>query len=65
MAAWEAARKPRAARIVEAANANARNYHLSGAKRAVGHGLLRLGGMVAPGMALRRFDWLYGVDVTV
>lgn len=64
LAAWEAARKPRCARIVEAANANARNYHLSGAKRAVGHGLLRLGGMVAPGMALKRFDWLYGVDVT-
>ncbi len=64
LAAWEAARKPRCARIVEAANANARNYHLSGAKRVVGHGLLRLGGMVAPGVALTRFDWLYGVDVT-
>lgn len=64
LAGWEAARKPRCARIVEAANANARNYHLSGAKRAVGHGLLRLSGMVAPGMALRRFDWLYGHDVT-
>ena len=64
LAAWEAARKPRCARIVEAANANARNYHLTGAKRAIGHGVLRLGGMVAPGMALKRFDWLYGVDVT-
>ena len=64
LAAWEAARKPRCARIVEAANANARNYHLSGAKRAIGHGVLRLGGMVAPGMALKRFDWLYGLDVT-
>lgn len=64
LAAWEAARKPRCARIVEAANANARNYHLSGAKRTIGHGILRLGGMVAPGMALRRFDWLYGFDAT-
>jgi len=64
LAAWEAGRKPRCARIVEAANANARNYHLSGPKRAIGHGVLRLGGMVAPGLALRRFDWLYGVDVT-
>ncbi|MEZ5755297.1 MAG: FAD-dependent monooxygenase [Paracoccaceae bacterium] len=62
--AWAAARRPRCARIVEAANANARNYHLSGAKRAIGHGILRLGGMVAPGMALKRFDWLYGHDVT-
>lgn len=65
LAAWEAARRPRCARIVEAANANARNYHLSGPKRAVGHGLLRLSGMVAPGLALKRFDWLYGHDVTV
>ena len=64
LAAWQAARQPRCARIVEAANANARNYHLSGAKRSVGHGLLRLGGMVAPGMALKRFDWLYGYDAT-
>lgn len=64
LAAWEAARKPRCARIVEAANANARNYHLTGAKRAIGHGVLRLGGMVAPGLALKRFDWLYGHDVT-
>lgn len=64
LAAWEAARKPRCARIVEAANANARNYHLTGARRAVGHAVLRLGGMAAPGLALRRFDWLYGHDVT-
>lgn len=64
LAAWQAARQPRCARIVEAANANARNYHLSGAKRSIGHGLLRLGGMVAPGMALKRFDWLYGYDAT-
>lgn len=64
LAAYEAARKPRCARVVEAANANARNYHLTGAKRAVGHAALRLGGMVAPGMALKRFDWLYGHDVT-
>lgn len=64
LAAWEAARKPRVTRTVEAANANARNYHLSGAKRAIGHGLLRLGGRVAPGMGLKRFDWLYGHDVT-
>lgn len=64
LAAWEAARKPRCARIVEAANANARNYHLTGAKRAIGHAALRLSGMVAPSLAISRFDWLYGYDAT-
>jgi len=64
LAAWQAARAPRCARIVQAAEANARNYHLSGAQRAVGHAALRLAGTMAPGMALRRFDWLYGFDVT-
>ena len=63
-AAYQAARAPRCARIVQAAEANARNYHLTGARRAVGHAALRLAGTVAPGMALRRFDWLYGFDVT-
>ena len=64
LAAYQAARAPRCARIVEAANANARNYHLRGARRAVGHAALRVAGKVAPGMALQRFDWLYGFDVT-
>lgn len=64
LAAYQAARAPRCARIVEAANANARNYHLRGARRAVGHTALRLAGKVAPSMALQRFDWLYGFDVT-
>ncbi|MEY4695834.1 MAG: hypothetical protein RIT14_262 [Pseudomonadota bacterium] len=64
LAAWQAARQPRCARIVAAAEANARNYHLSGVKRALGHALLRLGGKVAPGAGLARFDWLYGLDVT-
>lgn len=64
LAAYQAARAPRCARIVQAAEANARNYHLTGARRAVGHTALRLAGTVAPGMALRRFDWLYGFDVT-
>lgn len=64
LAAWQAARAPRCARIVQAAEANARNYHLTGARRAVGHAALRLAGTLAPGLALRRFDWLYRFDVT-
>ncbi|MBE0552844.1 MAG: monooxygenase, partial [Rhodobacteraceae bacterium] len=51
-------------RIVAAANANARAYHLSGAVRPLAHAALRLGGLIAPGAALARYDWLYGHDVT-
>jgi salicylate hydroxylase len=64
LAAYEAARAPRCARIVAAANGNARLYHLSGLPRVVGHLGLRAMGAVAPGFALSRFDWLYGHDVT-
>ena len=61
---WQAARQPRCTRIVAAANGNARAYHLSGPLRALAHLGLRLGGAVAPGLPLSRFDWLYGHDVT-
>ncbi len=61
---WQAARRPRCIRIVDAATRNARHYHLSGLTRALGHAALRLGGAVAPDLALRRFDWLYGYDAT-
>lgn len=61
---WQVARAPRCARIVAAASSNARAYHLSGLVRSVAHLGLRLGGAVAPGLPLSRFDWLYGHDVT-
>ncbi len=64
LAAYQERRAPRAARIVEAANRNARAYHLSGPARGIAHFGLRLGGKIAPGAALARFDWLYGHDVT-
>lgn len=64
LAAYQASRAPRCARIVEAANRNARAYHLSGPVREVAHLGLKLGGWIAPQMALKRFDWLYGHDVT-
>lgn len=64
LAAFEATRKPRTTRIVAAANANARAYHLSGLPRMIGHTGLRLLGRVSPGSMLSRFDWLYGHDVT-
>ncbi len=62
--AYEAARKPRTARVQAAARRNARLYHLvPGPLRTSFHaglGILQHG----PGGLLRPFDWLYGKDVT-
>ncbi len=57
-------RSDRVHRAIVAAEANARNYHLGGVRRNAAHAALRAVGAVAPGTALRRFDWLYGHDVT-
>jgi salicylate hydroxylase len=65
LAAFQAARAPRCTRIVAAASRNARAYHLSGPLREAAHLGLRLGGWLAPGLALSRLDWLYRHDVTV
>jgi len=65
LAAYQSARKPRSTRIVAAANANARAYHLSGLPRMIGHTGLRLLGRMSPGTMLSRFDWLYDHDVTL
>lgn len=64
LALWQGQRAPRTARIVEAANRNARAYHLRGPLRGLAHLGLRIGGQIAPGLALSRFDWIYGHDVT-
>ncbi len=64
LAAFQTARQGRVRRIVEAANRNARAYHLQGVARKIAHLGLRLAGRVAPGAPLRRFDWLYRHDVT-
>lgn len=64
LTAYQTSRAPRCARIVAAANGNANAYHLSGIKRDIAHAALRLGGMIAPNLALKRFDWLYDHDVT-
>ena len=63
-AAYQAKRKLRATRAIEAANANARNYHLAGVKKTVAHAGLRVINAVAPQQMLSRFDWLYRHDVT-
>ncbi|WP_235000552.1 FAD-dependent monooxygenase [Pseudooctadecabacter jejudonensis] len=64
LARYEALRKPRVTRAIAAANANARNYHLSGIQRRVAHLGLKTLGAVAPQAFLNRLDWLYGYDVT-
>lgn len=61
---YQSARHARASRTVAAANGNARAYHLRDPFRAFAHLGLRLSGLLAPGFALSRFDWLYGHDVT-
>ncbi|SFI84750.1 FAD-dependent monooxygenase [Celeribacter neptunius] len=62
--AYQAKRRSRVVRVIDAANANARNYHMSGAKRFLGHAALRLAGQIAPKQAVERFSWLYDHDVT-
>lgn len=65
LAAYQAARRDRAVRVIDAATANARNYHLPrGPRRFVAHLALRAASGVAPGALVGRFDWLYGYDAT-
>lgn len=64
LARYQALRQPRCRRIVEAANANARNYHLKGPTRAVAHAGLRAISRLAPTRLIERFAWLYDHDPT-
>jgi salicylate hydroxylase len=58
-------RRKRVVDVVQAANVNARRYHLrEGPMRWAAHRALGLGGRFAPEWMMRRFDWIYGVDVT-
>ncbi len=63
--AYQQRRRTRVVRVIEAANANARNYHLRNPLVRFGaHSLLRGAGFLAPGQVLHRFDWVYRHDVT-
>lgn len=65
LARYQHRRRMRVERVVDAASKNARNYHLRfPPARFVAHAALRLAGGLAPGLALKKFDWLYGHDVT-
>ena len=64
-ALYQARRRPRAARVIEAANANAKNYHHANPlARALGFGALRVANALAPEQMLARYDWIYDYDVT-
>lgn len=64
-AAYQHQRRARCEKIVEAASKNARNYHLRlPPVRFAAHTALRIAGGLSPKAMLRRFDWLYGHDVT-
>lgn len=62
---YQERRSKRVHRTIEAANANARNYHLRNpVARTAAYSGLRVLDRIAPGLMLRRFDWLYRHDVT-
>ncbi|SMO37472.1 FAD-dependent oxidoreductase [Paracoccus laeviglucosivorans] len=64
LAQFQTLRAPRCQRIVDAANGNARNYHLRGPTRAVAHAGLRAVSKLTPGLMIERFAWLYDYDPT-
>lgn len=64
LAGWQHRRRPRAGAVIEAANRNARAWHLRAPLAPLAHAVLRLGGMVAPKAALGRFGWVHGYDAT-
>ncbi|MDA7965025.1 FAD-dependent monooxygenase [Ruegeria sp.] len=60
LAAYEAARRPRASRVVAAAGSNARNFHLRGPMRlAAQAALMAVGSRLA-----RKYEWIYSYDPT-
>ncbi len=64
LAAYQAARAARCARIVAAAAGNARLYHLRGPLRDAVHLGMRAVAAVAPEVLTGRFDWIHRLDVT-
>ncbi|ATX66290.1 FAD-dependent monooxygenase [Roseinatronobacter bogoriensis] len=64
LVAYQAARRDRVVRVVEAANRNARNYHLRPPLAQFAHFALRLSGRIVPDAPLRQFAWIYDHDVT-
>jgi salicylate hydroxylase len=64
LTAYQAARRNRVLRVVEAANRNARNYHLRSPLAPIAHAALRLSQRITPNAPLRQFAWIYDHDAT-
>jgi salicylate hydroxylase len=65
LAAYATRRRPRVSKVIKAASRNAWKYHLRATPlRAAAQLVLKTGGSLAPGLAVRSFDWIYGYDVT-
>lgn len=62
LARFQTIRAPRASRIVEMANSNARVYHLGGPARLIAQTGLRALNLTSPERLAGRFDWIYGFD---
>ena len=61
LAAYEAARRPRATRVQKVARANARLFHARGpAEQIARYAPIALGARLSPRLAMSRLDWLYG-----
>jgi salicylate hydroxylase len=61
LAAYHAARAPRATRVQQTARDNGRLYHARGTlERAARYGVIGVGSRLAPSVAAGRLDWLYG-----
>lgn len=65
MPTYQNRRRDRVVRVINAANANARNYHLRNpAIRFAAHSALRMIGAIAPAQILGKFNWVHQYDVT-
>lgn len=64
MERYTARRRDRVIRALDAAERNARDYHLRGPRRRAAHAALGLAGTFAPWVLTRRYAWLHGHDVT-
>lgn len=65
LAAFQARRRARATKVINAASGNAWKYHLGfGPLRLAAHTALKLGGTLMPDRMLHQFDWLYLHDET-
>ncbi len=64
LAMYQARRRERAEKVVQAASNNAWKYHLRAPLSWPAHQVLKLGGRFAPDRMVSQFDWIYRHDVT-